>query len=163
MKRRPLNTQVPTEGAEYLVQGMLCRAGIPTFKAPAFRGVYDLVAINPNTKNTKKSATIQVKSRFQTDCDRSFIVNKFGADFFAFVFLNMGNWYARKPHEDILEPEFYIVPKDKVEQIVDLDKKVPKFFVREHDTHFERFRNAWHLVAHVLDINIETIVEYDKE
>ena len=111
MGRRYLDTQVPSEGAVCLVQGMLCRAGIPTFKAPAFRAVYDLIAVNPNTKN---SATIQVKSRFQTDCDRSFVVNKFGADFFVFVFLNMGNWYSREPYVDIREPEFYIVPKAEV-------------------------------------------------
>ena len=154
MKNR-LNTEVPTEGAVYLIQGMLCRAGIPTFKAPAFRAVYDLVAINPYTK---KTVTIQVKSRFQTDCDRGFVVNRLGADFFAFVFLNMGNWYSSKPDEGIDEPEFYIVPKTKVEQIIDTSKKVPKFFVKKGDAEFKRFRDAWQLVAEALDIYIETIL-----
>ena len=76
-----LDTQVPTEGAECLVQGMLCRIAIPTFKAPAFRAVYDLIAINPKTKI---STTIQVKSRFQTDCDRGFLINQIDADYFVF-------------------------------------------------------------------------------
>ena len=153
MKRRRLNTQVPTEGAELLVQGMLCRAGIPTFKAPAFRAVYDLIAINPNTN---KSAKIQVKSRFETDCDRSFVVNRLGADFFAFVFLNMGkNWDSGGPHEGICEPEFYVVPKDKVKPIVDSGKKMR---IKKDDPNFEQFRNAWHLVAQALDIDIENIL-----
>ena len=112
MRRRPLDTQVPSEGAVCLVRGMLCRIAIPTFEAPAFRAVYDLIAVNPNTK---KSATIQVKSRFQTDCDRSFLINRLGADFFAFVFLNMGNWYDGKPYEGMCAPEFYVIPKAEVE------------------------------------------------
>ena len=159
MGRRYLDTQVPSEGAVCLVQGMLCRAGIPTFEAPPFRAVYDLIAINPNTK---KSATIQVKSRFQTDCDRSFVVNKFGADFFAFVFLNMGNWYSHEPYVDIREPEFYIVPKAEVERTVDTRKKMPKFFIKHTDTSFGKFRDAWHLIAQSLDIDIETLVRGDS-
>lgn len=156
MKNR-LNTEVPTEGAVYLIQGMLCRAGIPTFKAPEFRAVYDLVAINPYTK---KSATIQMKSRFETDNDRSFQVKKLGADFFAFVFLNMGkNWDSSGPHVDIREPEFYVIPKDKVEPIVaSKERKMRKFFIKRDDANFVKFCNAWHLVAQDLDIDIETIL-----
>ena len=158
MGRRYLDTEVPAEGAVCLVQGMLCRAAIPTFKAPAFRAVYDLIAVNPDTK---KSATIQVKSRFQTDCDRSFVVNRIGADFFAFVFLNMGNWYQGKPHVDVRAPEFYVVPKAEVERTVDSRKKMPKFFIRYGDANFEKFRDAWHLVAQDLGIDIETLVRGD--
>lgn len=150
-----LDTQVPTEGAESLVQGMLCRAAIPTFKAPPFRAVYDLIAVNPNTK---KSATIQVKSRFQTDCDRSFPINRLGADFFAFVFLNMGNWYANKPHEGICAPEFYIVPKAEVERTTSSTKKMSKFFIKHNNPNFDKFRDAWHLVAQDLGIDIETLL-----
>jgi hypothetical protein len=158
MSRR-LDTQVPSEGAESLVQGMLCREGVPTFKAPAFRAAYDLVAVNPNTK---KSATIQVKSRFQTDCDRGFVVSKLSADFFAFVFLNMGNWYGGKPSVDRRHPEFYIVPRDEVERVVDIRKKVPRFFIKEGDTKFTEFRNAWHLVADSIGIDIETLIRGDS-
>jgi len=159
MRRSPINTEVPTEGAVCLVQGMLCRQAIPTFKAPAFRAVYDLMAVNPNTK---KSATIQVKSRFQTDCDRSFPVNRLGADFFAFVFLNMGNWYGGKPHEDIHEPEFYIVPKAVVERTINSTKKMPKFLIKRNDLNFQKFCGAWHLVAQNLGIDIETFVSGDS-
>lgn len=150
---------MPTEGAESLVQGMLCREGVPTFKAPAFRAVYDLIAVNPNTK---KSITIQVKSRFQTDCDRGFVISKIGADFFAFVFLNMGNWYGDEPTMGRREPEFYIVPRAEVERVVDIKRKMPKFFIKEGDTGFTEFRNAWHLIAESIGIDIETLVRGTK-
>ena len=153
-----LDTQVPTEGAECLVQGMLCRAAIPTFKAPAFRAAYDLIAVNPKTKI---STTIQVKSRFQTDCDRGFIVNRLGADFFAFVFLNMGNWYAGRPDDGICSPEFYIIPKAEVERAVDRTKKVRKYFIRHNDKSFEKYREAWHSVAEYLAIEIDAVLRGD--
>ena len=159
MTSRRSDTQVPSEGAVSLVQGMLCREGVPTFRAPAFRAVYDLIAVNPNTK---KSTTIQVKSRFQTDCDRSFVVSKLGADFFAFVFLNMGNWYDDEPYVGRRQPEFYIVPRAEVERAVDTKRKMPKFFINKGDTKFKRFRNAWHLVVESLGIDIETLVRGDS-
>ena len=159
MNRRYVDTQVPSEGAVSLVQGMLCREGVPTFKAPAFRAVYDLVAINPNTK---KSATIQVKSRFQTDCDRGFVVSKLGADFFVFVFLNMGNWYGDEPYVGRRQPEFYIVPRTEVEAVVDTKRKMPKFFIKKGNTKFKKYRNAWHLVVKSLGIDITMLVRIDS-
>jgi len=138
---------------------MLCRAGIPTFKAPAFRAVYDLIAINPNKG---KSATVQVKSRFETDCDRSFLVKELRADFFAFVFLNTGKWDDCKRYEDAREPEFYIVPRDKVNQSVDSKKKMPKFLIKQDDPDLQSFRNGWDLVAQNIGINIETLVTGDE-
>lgn len=158
MAKERLDTQVPTEGAVRLVQGMLCRTAIPTFEAPAYRAVYDLIAVNPGTK---KSATIQVKSRFQTDCDRAFIINRLGADFFAFVFLNMGNWYDGKPDEGVCAPEFYIVPKAEVERAVDRSKKVWKYFIKQNDAGFAKYREAWHLVAEHLAIELKAVLQSD--
>jgi len=150
-----LDTQVPTEGAECLVQGMLCRAAIPTFKAPAFRAAYDLIAVNPKTKI---STTIQVKSRFQTDCDRGFLINQIDADYFVFVFLNMGNWYEGKPDEGVCAPEFYIVPKSEVNKFAHRTKRMVKIYIKHGDPNFERFRDAWHLIAQDLKIDIRSSI-----
>jgi hypothetical protein len=155
MAKKPLDTQVPSEGAECLVQGMLCRSVIPTFKAPAFRKAYDLVAINPVTK---KSATIQVKSRFQTDCDRSFIVRRTEVDFVVFVFLNMGNWYDDRPDEGISNPEYYVLPYCEFETRVNWDLKTPKLSIRRSDDRLARFRDAWHLVEDFLGIDKNTLL-----
>ena len=157
MARRALDTQVPAEGAEHLVQGMLCRWGVPTFKAPAFRAIYDLVAINPITK---ASATIQVKSRFQTDCDRGFTIRaeRKGADFYVFVFLNMGKWYGNKPNEGIADPEFYVLPNKEVAKRVDFDRKMPKLFIRSGDNEMCRFRDAWHLIVAYIELDREAIL-----
>ena len=155
MTGKRLDTQVPAEGAECLAQGMLCRAVIPTFKAPTFRASYDLVAINPYNK---KSATIQVKSRFQTDCDRGFTIQRVDADFFVAVFLNMGNWYARKPNEGVCEPEFYVIPKNEVQKRIDPTRKMPKLFIKEGNPAMLMFRNAWHLVEQFLDIDKKAIL-----
>ena len=103
-----------------------------------------------------------MKSRFQTDCDRSFVVSKLGADFFAFVFLNMGNWYDDEPYVGRRQPEFYIVPRAEVERAVGTKRKMPKFFIKKGDTKFKRFRNAWHLVVESLGIDIETLVRGDS-
>ena len=150
-----LDTQVPAEGAECLVQGMLCRIAIPTFKAPAFRAAYDLIAINPKTKI---SATIQVKSRFQTDCDRGFPINQINADYFIFVFLNMGNWYAGKPDEGICAPEFYIVPKSVVSKLVHRTKSMVKIYIKQSNPNFEKFCDAWYLIAQDLKIDIKSSI-----
>ncbi len=157
MARRPLDTQVPTEGAELLVQGMLCRAVIPTFKAPPFRSSYDLVSFNPLTK---KSVTLQVKSRFQTDCDRGFIVSRVEADFFVFVFLNMGDWYDGKPERNVEMPEFYVIPRSEVCRRVprESERKLRKFYVRRDNVDLRVFRDAWHLVADALDIEKEALL-----
>ncbi|MBI2830480.1 MAG: hypothetical protein HYX81_04900 [Chloroflexi bacterium] len=155
MATERLDTQVPTEGAVRLVQGMLCRTAIPTFEAPPYRAVYDLIAINPETH---KYATIQVKSRFQTDCDRRFIVGRRGADFFAFVFLNMGNWYAGKPDDDIRAPEFYIVPGDEVERLIGSGTKVRRIFIPRAAPSLAKFRDGWHLVADYLDIDAKKVL-----
>ncbi len=159
MTAKKLNTEVPAEGAEYLIQGMLLRAGIPTFKAPEFRSVYDLVSINPFTK---KAVTIQVKSRFQSDCNRAFIVNRLGADFFAFVFLNMGNWYKRKPLEGIKEPEYYIYPKAIVEKSVKTGTSWQKFQIKVDTQRSNIYRDAWHIIAKYLNIDIESIVRNNE-
>jgi hypothetical protein len=63
-----------------------------------------------------KQIRVQVKSRYQTGCDRAFPVKEktFGAfDYLIIVFLNTGYLYRKKPTlEGHSEPEFYTLPLD---------------------------------------------------
>jgi hypothetical protein len=105
-------------GAEYLAIGHLMRRNILAYKAPPNNEGYDLICINPNPKAIEKTIRVQVKSRYQTDCDRAFPVKEktFGAfDYLIIVFLNIGYFYKKKPcREGYLEPEFYTLPRDFV-------------------------------------------------
>ncbi len=100
--------------AEYLTIGYLMRRNILAYKAPPNNEGYDLICIHPNPKRGTKRVRIQVKSRYQTDCDRAFPVKKktFGAfDYVIVVFLNIGFYYRKKPTlSGRREPEFYTLP-----------------------------------------------------
>ena len=80
--------------------GYLLRRNILAYKAPQNNEGYDLICIHPNPKGTSKALRVQVKSRYQTDCDRAFPVKEksFNAfDFLIVVFLNIGYFYKKKP------------------------------------------------------------------
>src|SRR5208337_1249425 len=59
---------------------------------------------------------VQVKSRYQTDCDRAFPVKGETFEFFDYiivVFLNLGYFYCKKPVlEGFRDAEFYTLPRD---------------------------------------------------
>jgi len=59
-------------GAEYLVIGYLMRRNILAYKAPPNNAGYDIICIHPEPKKSGKQIRVQVKSRYQSDCDRSF-------------------------------------------------------------------------------------------
>jgi len=103
-------------GAEYLVMGYLMRRNILTYKAPPNNEGYDLICIHPNPKKSSGQIRVQVKSRYQTDCDRAFPVKErtFDAfDYLIVVFMNIGFFYRKKPTiEGCLDPEFYTLPND---------------------------------------------------
>ena len=100
--------------AEYLAMGYLLRRNILPYKALQNNEGYDLICIHPNPKETSKALRVQVKSRYQTDCDRAFPVKEksFNAfDFLIVVFLNIGYFYKKKPVlEGYKEPEIYVFP-----------------------------------------------------
>ncbi len=100
--------------AEYLAMGYLLRRNILAYKAPQNNEGYDLICIHPNPKETSKALRVQVKSRYQTDCDRAFPVKEksFNAfDFLIVVFLNIGYFYKKKPVlQGYKEPEIYVFP-----------------------------------------------------
>ena len=144
------NTQLESEGAEFLVLGNLLMIGIPAYKAYTNMAGYDIVATNPE-KNT--SVRIQVKSRFQTDWD-GFIINNFESDFVVFVALNRG--YARKKKtfgSGIMNPEFYIFPMDYVMKIRDTENNWGKI-IKSRMENYEEYRDRWNLIR----LNLDNVV-----
>ena len=114
-KKRFLRFPVISQGAEVLVQGHLMRRNILTYKAPQNNEGYDLICINPDPRKVTKQVRVQVKSRYQTDCDRGFPVSEKSFDAFDYlvsVFLNIGFFYKKRVPaiEGKREPEFYTFP-----------------------------------------------------
>jgi len=112
-----LRFPVLSEGAEYLVMGHLMRRNILTYKAPPMNEGYDLICIHPDPKRRSNeysalpSVRVQVKSRYASDCDRAFPIEKDKLEYFDFllvVFLNVGNFFRGK--KDVLsgrrEPDY---------------------------------------------------------
>src|SRR4051794_347059 len=84
--------------AEYLTIGHLMRRNFLAYKAPPNNEGYDLICIHPNPKESTNAVRVQVKSRYQTDCDRAFPVmdKTFGSfDYLVIAFLNIGYFYRR--------------------------------------------------------------------
>jgi len=96
------------------------RRNILAYKAPPNNEGYDLICIHPDPHVGKGQIRVQVKSRYQTDCDRAFPVKEktFGAfDYLIIVFLNIGFFYRKKPIIDgFQEPEFYTLPAEFITQ-----------------------------------------------
>lgn len=100
--------------AEYLVMGYLMRRNILTYKAPQNNEGYDLICIHPDPSKSTKALRVQVKSRYQSDCDRAFPVKEktFSSfDYLIIAFLNIGYFYRKRiPDNPLIEPEFYTLP-----------------------------------------------------
>jgi hypothetical protein len=113
-KRAPLMLPVVSLSAEHLVMGHLMRRNVLTYKAPPGNEGYDLICMHPDPTKATEVLRIQVKSRYQTDCDRAFPVKEkaFGAfDYVVIAFLNIGNFYGGKPGMVTRQPvEFYTLP-----------------------------------------------------
>lgn len=113
MKKR-LNTQLESEGAEFLVLGNLLIEGISAYKAYHNFKSYDLVAVNPNNNTSLK---IQVKSRFTTNWN-GFLINDFDCDFVVFVALNRGFKVVKKDDNDgKRHPDFYVFPTEYLKDL----------------------------------------------
>ena len=115
-----LRLPVVALSAEYLTIGHLMRRNILAYKAPPNNQGYDLICIHPEPKESTKAVRVQVKSRYQTDCDRAFPVTEktFGwFDYLIIVFLNIGFFYRKIGRSDgIQSPEFYTLPKAFIER-----------------------------------------------
>ena len=141
------DTKLETEGAEFLVLGMLLIEGIHCFKAYTNFVGYDLVAMDPKGA---RSAKIQVKSRWATDYDRSFPIRNFSCDFVVLVALNRGFRFGRKPAggEEAAgrgSPKFYCFPVDLVRAAQNPNDKWGKVSLSRIPD-YARYEEAWHLI-----------------
>lgn len=113
-----LRFPVVSLSAELLVMAHLMRRNVLAYKAPPNNEGYDLICIHPDPKRVTRQIRVQVKSRYQTDCDRAFPVkaSTFDAfDYLVIVFLNIGFFYRRRPPVDgRAAPELYTLPREFV-------------------------------------------------
>jgi len=132
---------IVSHGAEFLVIGYLMRRNILAYKAPPNNEGYDIICIHPDPKRVTRQIRVQVKSRYQTDCDRAFPVKEktFPAfDYLIAVFQNIGYFYSGDTPvlEGNRQPEFYCFPNE---------------WIRKHHKVFE---SGWQKV-HTKNLNIE--------
>jgi hypothetical protein len=110
-------------GAEHLVIGHLMRRNILAYKAPPNNAGYDLICIHPDPiREEQHIVRVQVKSRYQIDCDGQFIIGDkktSGAfDYLVIAFLNIGYFFNKKPVREEFrdkKPVFYTLPRSWVE------------------------------------------------
>lgn len=148
---------VVSHGAEHLVIGYLMRRNILAYKAPPNNEGYDIICIHPDPKRVTKQIRVQVKSRYQTDCNRAFPVKKrtFAAfDYLVVVFLNIGYFYGRKRVRDgYQEPEFFVLPVDWIRRHHSLARSGwDMVLTKRYD--IERFKNekGFEIIAQELGI-----------
>lgn len=152
-----LNFPVLTIGAEYLAMGFLMRRNILTYKAPPYNEGYDLICIHPDPRKAKKQIRVQVKSRYQTDCDLAFLVKAKSFDAFDYligVFLNVGYFFGKAGKSGgVKEPVFYTLPQSFVREH---HEETPSGFdkLRTKKLDLERFKNekGFDLIAQDLGI-----------
>ena len=112
-RERRLDSKLESEGAEFLVLGLLLVEGIQATKAYTRFPGYDLLAFNPDAG---LSCRIQVKSRWATDYDKSFPIKNFDSDFVVHVALNRGYRYRRRVRLNGREPpRVYVLPTSVVQ------------------------------------------------
>jgi hypothetical protein len=118
--KNALRLPVVSLGAEHLAIGHLMRRNILAYKAPPNNEGYDLICLHPNPNNLTKAIRVQVKNRFQTDCDRSFPVKEktFGSfDYLIIVFLNIGYFYGKSGKDGGKQAtEFFTLPRAFIEE-----------------------------------------------
>ena len=142
--RRWLMLPVVSLSAECLVMGYLMRRNILAYKAPSHNEGYDIICIHPDPKRVGRQVRVQVKSRYQTDCNRAFFLKArtFGAfDYLIVVFLNIGYFYSKAGQPGgAREPELYVLPHDLVRAHL---RKVPSGLdrVMTRNLHLESYKN----------------------
>ncbi len=115
-----------TVAAKRLVMEQLIRRHPEAFTAKEKNDGYDIGCFDPRPgpPDIRPVKRLRVKSRHQIDCNRRIFVSKSSLDDFDFlvvVFLNVGYFYGREPHEDDLtEPEFYVLPRDSVRERLEI-------------------------------------------
>lgn len=105
-----------------------------------------------------KPVRVQVKSRYQTDCDRSVIVprrSRGAFDFVVAVFLNIGCFYRkdRGPRSGKCDPEFFTLPAAWVERHRNKGSAWGKVSLKKRQD-INRFKNeeGFELIAETLGV-----------
>jgi hypothetical protein len=158
-----LRLPVVSLAAEYLAMGHLLRRNILTYKAPPANEGYDLICIHPNPRHRPKKdelaqVRVQVKSRYQTDCDRGFPLKEVSIDAFDFLvvaFLNIGKFFGRNDGSvGWTEPEFFALPAEFIREHHDARSSWQKVRLRGLDDEIAEFKNekGFELIAKALGV-----------
>ena len=159
----PLRLPIVSSGAEYLVMGYLMRRNILTYKAPEHNEGYDLICLHPDPRYVPREGElaqirVQVKSRYATDCDRSFPIREASLDAFDYlivVFQNIGNFFGRSDgSEGEREPEFFTLPKEFVREHHDATSSWQRVKLRGLASKIEPYKNGqgYELIAQRLGV-----------
>jgi hypothetical protein len=140
------DTKLESEGAEFLVLGLLLVERIDAMKAYTRFPGYDLLAFNPARD---KACRIQVKSRWATNYDGAFIIKNFDADFVVHVALNRGYSPPRKGDDDGRRPPAVYVLPIEVVRAARREKGWGKCFLRDI-TDASSYLDNWDLVREFL-------------
>ena len=140
-----LHLPVVSLAAEHLVMGHLLRRNVLTYKAPPGNEGYDLICIHPNPRRQGDGVVrVQVKSRYQSDCDRGFPVKERSIEAFHFlvvVFLNIGKFFGKNDGtEGAREPEFYTFPAGFIREHHNASSSWEKVRLRGLDTVIEQYK-----------------------
>ena len=140
-----LHLPVVSLAAEHLVMGYLLRRDVLTYKAPPGNEGYDLICIHPDPRREgDRVVRVQVKSRYQTDCDRGFPVKEktiAAFDFLVVAFLNIGRFFGR--HDGMTgakEPEFFTFPQGFIREHHDATTSWEKVHLRGLAAEIEKFK-----------------------
>jgi len=158
-----LRLPVVSLSAEYLVMGHLLRRNILTYKAPPRNEGYDLICIHPDPRHQPKKGEVaqvrvQVKSRYQTDCDRGFPVKAVSIDAFDFLvvaFLNIGKFGGKNDGSTgWAEPEFLTLSPKFIREHHDASSSWQKVRLRGLDQEIAEFKNekGFELIAKTLGV-----------
>lgn len=143
------DTKLESQGAEFLVLGLMLIEGISCYKSYTnFKG-YDLIAVNPETE---KVARIQVKSRWATNYDKSFPIKNFQCDFVVHVALNRGYSFGKSAKGDDTgkkSPEFYIFPTQLVKDAQNKKSSWGKINITKIPDYLS-YKENWNLIKSFL-------------
>jgi hypothetical protein len=153
MSSKRLDTKLESDGAEFLVLGIMLVEGIVCHKHYTNSSGYDLIASNPD-KN--RNARIQVKSRWATDSDGGFIIKNYNSDFVVFVQLNRGYRYRKRRLAEADAragrgaPQFYVFPTAKVKGALRNENKWGKTFLRNVEGGADSYLDKWESIRDFL-------------
>lgn len=149
-QRKRLDSKLESEGAEFLVLGLLLVEGIQAMKAYTRFPGYDLLAFNPDSG---RQCRIQVKSRWATNYDRAFLMKNFDSDIVVHVALNRG--YRGNPRirpgagRDA--PVVYVIPVEVARAALDPKSSWGKVHLRNIPD-VESYVDNWSIVREFLGL-----------